>query len=124
MNVSSAVYDKQLHICIFYFNAFYFSISACYFMNSHDHGLLARVFEACSRVLFAGRRHVDVTVWYQINVDNNGPLWAKKEQLTEVVFLFASRRHGDVTAKVQVLTLKGILDSREVDLFHFLTSLT
>ena len=28
-------------------------------------GLLARVFEACSRVLFAGRRHGDVTVWYQ-----------------------------------------------------------
>ena len=49
-------------------------------------GLLAGVFEACSRVLFAGRRHGDVTVWYQSNVDNNGPLWAKKKQLTEVVF--------------------------------------
>ena len=55
-------------------------------------GLLACVFEACSRVLFADRRHGDVTVWYQRKVDNNGPLWAKNEQLTEVEFLSAQRK--------------------------------
>ena len=31
---ASAVYDKQLHLCMFHFNALCFSI----FMNSHVHG--------------------------------------------------------------------------------------
>ena len=57
-------------------------------------GLLAQVFEACSRILFAGRMHGDVTVWYQRNVDNNGPLWAKKEQLTEVYLILPLRTSG------------------------------
>ena len=30
-------------------------------MPVHVHGLLAQVLEACSHVLFAGRRHGDVT---------------------------------------------------------------
>ena len=48
-------------------------------------GLLARLVNAMGRVLFTGWRHGDVTVWYQSQGCNNGPLWAKKEQLTEVV---------------------------------------
>ena len=61
-----AVYDKQLRLCMLYCNAFSFSILflqiLCLYMFM---GLLAQVFEAYSRVLFAGRRHGDVTAWYQ-----------------------------------------------------------
>ena len=32
--IAFAVYDRQLHLCMFYFNAFCFNI----FMNSHVHG--------------------------------------------------------------------------------------
>ena len=42
-------------------NLFKHSVLAI-FVNFHVHGLLAWVFKACSRVLFAGRRHGDVTV--------------------------------------------------------------
>ena len=59
-------------------------------------GLLACVFEACSRVLLASWRHGDVTVWYQSNVGKNGPLWADKEQLTEVYLILPSRISGQL----------------------------
>ena len=32
--IASTVYDRQLHLCMFYFNVFCFSI----FMNLHVHG--------------------------------------------------------------------------------------
>ena len=65
------MYDKQLHICIFYFNAFYFSISACYFMNSYVHGALSPGSQRLGRVLYAGRRHGDVTGVYPGFVQND-----------------------------------------------------
>ena len=104
MNVSSAVYDKQWHICIFYFNAFYFSISACYFMNSYVHGALSPGgLSHGDHVLFTGRRRGDVTHfresaqgWYNPTATSLLPLLGKffpnNTKLVSKVFELYSRQ--------------------------------
>ena len=58
----SAVPDRCFHLCMIIVHVCMFkhSVLAILFMYMFM-GLLARVFEACSHVVFAGRRHGDVT---------------------------------------------------------------
>ena len=73
----SAVQEELIRLCMMnnwigawlYCHAFsqhsVLAFQHCIFMPVHVHGRLARSDQALSRVLLAGRRHGDVTIWYQ-----------------------------------------------------------
>ena len=61
-SASALCFSILLQICL---SILFLAVLSILFKPVHVHGLLARSDQASSRVLFAGRRHGDVTIWYQ-----------------------------------------------------------
>ena len=80
-------------MCMFYFNVFSFSN----FVHAYVHGALSPGgLGNGGRVLLAGRRLGDVKFSaMRATGCNNGPLWAKKEQLTKVVSHYTQQKSVD-----------------------------
>ena len=63
-------------------------------------GLLARVDKACSRVLFAGRRHGDVTVWYQSSGLQQWASMGQEDAVTEGRITFSVQQSSSKFQKL------------------------